>query len=233
MRPFQRSGAAQESNLPIVGLPRPAGLKTAKVRLGVGRLKVVSDHLSDHRRRPSRGGCGLAPTRVGGEQGAVEHASSAADTDWETLGPHNHAEPAFLHSRQRCRSRRMLERCDPGGFGPPGSGGKEDTPPQADTAPQGVLRTSVRSLGEVPPERPATSAASRGRRGRMRYWLGRAQAEGIGDDEKSADAPSRCGSLAHVAAPQRVDRPTLAPPPPATRFAADQQGHRWRISLCQ
>ena len=48
-------GAAQESNLPTVGLPRPAGFEDGQV-LGLGAgLQVVSDHLSDHR---SCGGTG-------------------------------------------------------------------------------------------------------------------------------------------------------------------------------
>ncbi len=47
------SGAAQESNLPIVGLPLPAGFEDgAELALG-GASRVASDHLSDHRPRLS------------------------------------------------------------------------------------------------------------------------------------------------------------------------------------
>ena len=43
------NGAAQESNLPTVGLPRPAGFEDgASLALGA-RLRVVSDRLSDRR----------------------------------------------------------------------------------------------------------------------------------------------------------------------------------------
>ena len=58
-RAIRLSGAAQESNLPTVGLPRPAGFEdSADSALGVP-LRVVSDHPSDHRalsqlRRPPR-----------------------------------------------------------------------------------------------------------------------------------------------------------------------------------
>ena len=42
------SGAAQESNLPTVGLPRPAGFEDGDALALGGRLQAVSDRLSDH-----------------------------------------------------------------------------------------------------------------------------------------------------------------------------------------
>ena len=42
------SGAAQESNLPTVGLPRPGGFEDGRFGLG-SRLQTVNGHPSDHR----------------------------------------------------------------------------------------------------------------------------------------------------------------------------------------
>ena len=60
-RAFCRSfsdGAAQESNLPTVGLQRPAGFEDSTSLALEGRLRVVSDHLSDHRHECGRGTSG-------------------------------------------------------------------------------------------------------------------------------------------------------------------------------